>query len=49
MFSIRGREEFLSLLKSPPSSLEGGIDRQQSHPWTFVEEDVDEVSHHSYL
>ena len=39
----RGRDEFLTLLKAPPRV--GNIERLDSDPWAFVEEDLDEVGH----
>uniref|UniRef100_A0A1X7SXI9 Uncharacterized protein n=2 Tax=Amphimedon queenslandica TaxID=400682 RepID=A0A1X7SXI9_AMPQE len=53
---IIGREEFLSFFSSPRPATGGGggegVDRQESQPWTFVEEDEgqdssasDEVHH----
>ena len=41
LISCSGREELLAMLATPPSA--SGLEREQSHPWTFVDEELEEL------
>ena len=41
MILCSGREELLAMLATPPSA--GGLEREQSQLWTYVDEELEEL------